>query len=286
VLGAVTVTGGLVALVYAISRASADGWTATRTLSLLAVSAVLLAGFVAWEARAQAPLLPLRLLRLQTLAGSNAVGFLLGASFYSFIFIGTLYMQQVLGYSAMKTGLAWLATSVTGIALAGPAQALVTRAAAKLVMAIGMAMVGAGILWATQVPTDGHFWGNLAGPLFVTGAVTWAFIPVSIGALAGVTERNAGVASGLIDTSQQIGGAIGIAVASTIAAARSRVLLGQSRAAAVALTGGFHRALWVSGLIGLAAIPVSVLLIRRSEIAQAVAATAVQRPAPTPAPGI
>jgi len=285
VLGAITVTGGLVALVYAISRAPEDGWTATRTLALLAVSAVLLAGFVVGEARAEAPLLPLRLLRLQTLAGSNAVGFLLGASFYSFIFIGTLYMQQVLGYSAMKTGLAWLATSVTGIALAGPAQALVTRASAKLVMASGMAMVGAGILWATQVPTDGHFWGNLAGPLFVTGAVTWAFIPVSIGALAGVTERNAGVASGLIDTSQQIGGAIGIAVASTIAAARSRVLLGQGRAAAAALTGGFHWALWVSGLIGLAAIPVAILLVRRSEIAQAVAATAVQRPAPTPAPG-
>jgi MFS family permease len=140
-------------------------------------------------------------------------------------------------------------------------------------------------LWATQVPTDGHFWGNLAGPLFVTGAVTWAFIPVSIGALAGVTDRNAGVASGLIDTSQQIGGAIGIAVASTIAAAHSRVLLGQGRAAAVALTGGFHWALRVSGLIGLAAIPVAVLLVRRSEIAQAVTATAVQRPAPTPAPG-
>jgi EmrB/QacA subfamily drug resistance transporter len=282
VLGAVTVTGGLVVLVYAISRAPADGWTATRTLALLAVSAVLLAGFVVWEARAEAPLLPLRLLRLQTLAGSNAVGFLLGASFYGFIFIGTLYMQQVLGYSAMKTGLAWLATSVTGIALAGPAQALVSRASAKLVMAIGMAMVGAGILWATQVPADGHFWGNLAGPLFMTGAVTWAFIPVSIGALAGVTERNAGVASGLIDTSQQIGGAIGIAVASTIAAAHSRVLLGQGRAAAVALTGGFHWALWVSGLVGLAAIPVAVLLVRRSEIAQAVAAAAVQRPAPAP----
>jgi MFS family permease len=194
-------------------------------------------------------------------------------------------MQQVLGYSAMKTGLAWLATSVTGIALAGPAQALVTRASAKLVMAIGMGAVGGGILWATQLPADGHFWGSLAGPLFVTGTVTWAFIPVSIGALAGVTERNAGVASGLIDTSQQIGGAIGIAVASTVAAAHSRVLLGQGRAAAVALTGGFHWALWVSGSIGLAAIPVAVLLVRRSDIAQAVAATVVQRPAPTPATG-
>ena len=260
-LGAVTVTGGLVLLVYAISQAPTAGWTAARTLALLAASAVMLVGFLVLETRADAPLLPLRLFRLRTLAGSNAVGFLLGASFYSYIFIGTLYMQQVLGYSALKTGFAWLATSVTGIALAGPAQLLVTRASAKLVMATGMALVGAGILWATQVPADGTFWANLAGPFFLTGAVTWAFIPVSIGALAGVTERDAGVASGLIDTSQQLGGAIGIAVASTVAAAHSRVLAGQGHAAAVALTDGFHWALWVSGLTALAAVPVTFLLI-------------------------
>jgi EmrB/QacA subfamily drug resistance transporter len=275
-LGAVTVTGGLVVLVYAISRAPAEGWTATTTLALLAASAALLASFLVIETRAEAPLLPLRLFRLRTLAGSNAVGFLLGASFYSFIFVGTLYMQQVLGFSAMETGLAWLATSVTGVVLAGPAQLLVTRASAKLVMAIGMALVGAGILWATQAPADGHFWVNLAGPFFVTGAVTWAFIPVSIGALAGVTERDAGVASGLIDTSQQLGGALGIAVASTVAAARSRVLLGSGHATAVALTGGFHWALWVSGLIGLAAVPVAFGFVRRAEIGQAPAASQLE----------
>jgi len=120
-LGAVTVTGALVAGVYAISQAPAAGWTAIRTLTMLAASAALLAGFLLVETRTEAPLLPLRLFRLKTLAGSNAVGFLLGASFYSYIFIGTLYMQQVLGYSALKTGAAWLATSVTGLALAGPA---------------------------------------------------------------------------------------------------------------------------------------------------------------------
>jgi EmrB/QacA subfamily drug resistance transporter len=278
-LGAVTVTGSLVTLVYAISQAPAVGWAATRTLALLAASAVLLGGFLVIETRAKAPLLPLRLFRLKTLAGSNAVGFLLGASFYSFIFIGTLYMQQVLGYSALKTGFAWLATSLTGVALAGPAQMLATRASARLVMAAGMTLVGTGILWATQVPADGHFWANLAGPFFVTGAVTWAFIPVSIGALAGVTHRDAGVASGLIDTSQQLGGAIGIAVASTVAAAHSHVLLGQGRAAAVALTGGFDRALWASGILALAAVPVTFLLIRRKDLAQA-AAVALTRPAP------
>ena len=280
-LGAVTATGGLVLLVYAISQAPVAGWTAARTLALLAASAVMLTGFAVLEARAEAPLLPLRLFRLKTLAGSNAVGFLLGASFYSYIFIGTLYMQQVLGYSALKTGLAWLATSLTGVALAGPAQLLVTRASAKLVMAAGMALVGAGILWAARMPADGTFWANLAGPFFLTGAVTWAFIPVSIGALAGVTERDAGVAAGLIDTSQQLGGALGIAAVSTVAAAHSRVLLGAGDAAGIALTGGFRWALWVSACTALAAVPVAFLLIRRTELARG-ARAGTQREATAP----
>jgi len=148
-LGAATVTSGLITLVYAISQAPTVGWATARTLALLAASAALLAGFLVIEARTETPLLPLRLFRLKTLAGSNAVGFLLGASFFSFFFIGTLYMQQVLGYSALKTGVAWLATSVTALALAGPAQVLVTRTSAKLVMAIGMTLVATGILWAT-----------------------------------------------------------------------------------------------------------------------------------------
>jgi EmrB/QacA subfamily drug resistance transporter len=283
-LGAVTVTGALLILVYAISQAPAVGWTATRTLALLAASAALLAGFLVIEARAEAPLLPLRLFRLRTLAGSNAVGFLLGASFFAFIFIGTLYLQQVLGYSALKTGLAWLAASVTSVALAGLSQMLVTRASAKLVMAAGMVLIGAGILWATQVPVHGHFWPNLAGPFFVTGAGTaFSFIPVSIGALAGVAERDAGVASGLMNTSQQLGGAIGVAVASTVAATHSRLLLGQGHAAAAALTGGFQWALWVCGLVSLAAVPVTFLLVRRTELARAVAA-ARQQQAPASAP--
>ena len=272
-------TGALVVLVYAISQAPAVGWTAVRTLALLAASAALMTAFLVIETRAEAPVLPLRLFRLRTLAGSNAVGFLLGASFFAFIFIGTLYMQQVLGYSALKTGLAWLATSVTAVVLAGPAQMLVTRASAKLVMAAGMVLVGSGILWATQIPAHGHFWANLAGPLFLAGGCTCAFIPVSVGALAGVTERDAGAASGLLNTSQQLGGAIGVAVASTVAATHSRDLLAQGHTAAAALTGGFQWAFWVSGLTCLAAVPVTFLLIRRKELAQAVvASTPTRRP--------
>ena len=261
--GAITVTGALVLLVYAISQAPAVGWTAAQTLAMLASAAVLLAAFLVVEARAEAPLLPLRLFRLKSLAGSNAAGFLLGASFYGYIFTGTLYMQQVLGYSAMKTGLAWLVVGATGVVLAGPAQVMVTRASVRLVMAAGMTVTGAGILWAAQLPAHAGFWADLAGPFFLTGAVTWAFVPVSIGALVGVTERDAGVASGLIDSSQQLGGAIGIAVASSVAASHSRVLLGQGHALTVALNGGFHWALWVSGFTALAALPIALLVIRR-----------------------
>lgn len=222
---------------------------------------------MAIEAKAQAPLLPLRLFRLRTLAGSNAVGFLLGASFYGYIFVGTLYMQQVLGYSPMTTGLAWLTVGLTGVVLAGPAQVLVTRTSARLVTAVGMTLTGAGILWTTGAPVDGSFWAHLAGPFFLTGTVTWGFIPVSIGALVGVTERDAGIASGLIDSSQQLGGAIGIAVASTVATTRSRRLAGHGHTAVDALTGGFHEALWVCGLVGLAAVPVAFFFVRHNDVA-------------------
>jgi len=264
-LGAVTVTGGLLLLVYTISKAPQTGWGSARTVTLLAVSAALLVAFVVIEARAAAPLMPLRIFRLRTVAVANAVGLLLGASFFAFIFIGTLYMQQVLGYSALQAGTAWLAASLTSVALAGAAQKLVTTISAGPVMALGMAMIGGGILWAAQVPVHGHFWGDLAGPFFVTGAGTaFAFIPVSIAGLSGVTEQDAGLASGLLNTSQQLGGAIGTAVASTVAATRLGTLLGQHKPANVALTGGFQLALWVCGTIALLAIPVTAALLRRT----------------------
>ena len=266
--GAITVTSGLLVFVYALSKAPQTGWASVQTISLFAVAAALLAAFLAIEARVEAPLLPLRIFRLKTLAGANAVGLLLGGSFFAFIFVGTLYMQQVLGYSAIKTGLAWLAASITSVALAGLSQALVTRVSAKLVMALGMGLIGGGILWATAVPVDGHFWANLAGPFFVTGAGTaFAFIPVSIAGLAGVAEREAGLASGLLNTSQQVGGAIGVAIASTVMATHFKTLTHAGATTPAALTGGFQWALWVCGAIGLAAIPITFLLVRRDELA-------------------
>jgi EmrB/QacA subfamily drug resistance transporter len=282
--GAASITSALVVLVYAISQAPQVGWAATQTVAMLALAAALLGAFFVIETRVEAPLLPLRLFRLSTVAGSNAVGFLLTGSFYTFIFVGTLYMQQVLGFSALKTGLAWLTASVTALAFAGPSQKLVTKTSPKRVMVFGMALIGAGILWATRIPPHGNFWQDLAGPFFVAGiGVAFAFIPVSIGALTGVTERDAGVASGLISTSQQLGGAIGVAVASSIAASRFHTLVHHGYANAAALTGGFTSALWVCGLTGLVAIPVAFVLIRRAKTVKAVASTQ-QRDSPSFAP--
>ncbi len=280
-LGAIAGTGGLVLLVDAIAQAPEYGWGATRTVALLAASAALLAAFLVIEARAKDPLLPLQIFRLRTLAGANAAGLLLGGSFFAFIFVGTLYMQQVLHYSALQTGLAWLAASLTSIALAGISQALVTRGGAKVVMAIGMTLIGAGVLWATQVPVHGHFLANLAGPFVVAGAGTaFAFIPISIAALAGVSEHQAGLASGLLNTSQQLGGAIGIAIASSVAASHTQALVHAGTAAPAALTGGFQQALWVLGAIGLLAVPAIFALVRSDELSNAVTKTTTREPQP------
>jgi MFS family permease len=255
------VTGGLLLLVYALSKAPDVGWGAARTVVLLAVSAASLLAFLVVETRVEAPLMPLRIFRLRTVAAANAVGLLLGGSFFAFIFIGTLYMQQVLGYSALQTGVAWLAASLTSIALAGLAQLLVTRISAGPVMALGMALVSGGALWATQAPVHGHFWSALAGPFFVAGAGTaFGFIPVSIAGLAGVSGREAGLASGLLNTSQQLGGAIGVAIASTVAATHLKTLIGDGKTANVALAGGFQWGFWVCGTIALLALPAIVLL--------------------------
>jgi EmrB/QacA subfamily drug resistance transporter len=282
--GAVTVTGGLVLLVYGISQAPRIGWGATRTIAVLAGAAVLLAAFLAIESRGDAPLMPLRIFRLRTLAGANAAGLLLGASFYAFIFICTLYMQQVLGYSPLKGGLTWLVSTLASMAFAGLSQLLVTRRSPKVVMAFGMTLIGIGIFWATRMPVNGQFWADLFGPLLIVGIGTaFAFIPISIGALTGVAEHEAGLASGLIYTSQELGGAIGIAIASTVAATQFKTLLHAGNTAPAALTGGFQQAFWVLGAIALLAVPAVFVLIRGDQRATAVTPTAVQEPQPATA---
>ena len=187
-----------------------------------------------------------------TLAGANVAGLLLGGSFFAFVFAGTLYMQQVLHYSALQTGAAWAAASLTSLALAGVSQRLVTRVGPRIVIVIGMTLIGTGIIWATQVPVNGHFLANLAGPFALAGAGTaFSFIPISVAALTGVAEHQSGLASGLLNTSTQIGGAIGTAIASSVAASGTNALLHAGDALPAAWTGGFHQTFWVLGVIAL-----------------------------------
>ena len=265
VFGAVSVTAALLAVVYAISQAPQAGWASSQTVGLLAGGVALLGVFLVVETRVAAPLLPLPLFRLSSVGGSNGVGFLLGASWTTFVFLGTLYMQQVLGFSALVAGAAWTMASVASFVLAsaGASQWMVARTSVRTAMAFGMLLIGGSILWAAQAPAGGNFWHDLAGPFFVGGVGTaFAFVPVSIGALSGVTGRDAGVASGLLNTSQNLGGALGVAVTSSVAAAHTQTLLHLGYSGAAALAGGLQWAMWVCGATGVLAIPVAFALIR------------------------
>jgi Na+/melibiose symporter-like transporter len=248
-------------------------------MALLAGSVALLVAFAAIESRAKEPLLPLSIFRLRTLAGANIAGLLSGGSFFAFVFVGTLYMQQVLRYSALETGVAWLATSLSSIAFAGLAQRLVTRRGAKVAMTIGLTLIGGGVIWASQVPVHGHFLANLVGPMLIAGAGTaFAFIAISIAALAGVAEHQAGLASGLLNTSRQLGGAVGIAIASSVATGHTNTLRHAGNALPVALTSGVQRAMWVLGAIALLALPAVFTLVRRDGLSHTVAKTAIREP--------
>ncbi len=221
--GAVTVTGGLALLVYAISKAPDVGWATGRTIGLLFASIVILAAFVVWELRTTAPLVPFGIFRLRTLTGANVVGLLLGATIYANFFILTLYVQGVLGWSALKTGVTFLATAGTTVIWAGVAQALVTKIGPRAVMTFGLGVLSLTVLGYTRIPVDGHYWPDLL-PLYIVFALglAFAFIPVTIAGFIGVPPHQAGLASGLLNTSQQIGGAVGVAVTSTIFVSRAK----------------------------------------------------------------
>jgi EmrB/QacA subfamily drug resistance transporter len=222
-VGAVTVTGGLALLVYAISKAPDVGWGSGRTIGLLFASLVILGAFVVWELRTTAPLVPFSIFRIRTLTGANVVGLLLGATIYANFFILTLYVQGVLGWSALKTGVTFLATAGTTVIWAGVAQALVTKIGPRAVMTTGLVVLTVTVLGYTRIPVDGHYWPDLL-PLYIVFAVglAFAFIPVTIAGFIGVPAHQAGLASGLLNTSQQIGGALGVAVTSTIFVSRAK----------------------------------------------------------------
>src|SRR5256884_5483882 len=242
-LGAVLVTGGLSSLVYAITQAGRDGWLAGRTVGFFAASLVLLVGFVVWEMRHHEPLMRLGILRIKTVTGASVAGFVLGTATFSLFLMLTLYMQQVLGYSPMKTGVGYLAVAGTAIFTSAIAAQLVTRIGVKPVLAIGMTSLTGGLLYFTQVSVGGACLGGLLPRfLLIARGLGFSFVPVSIAALAGVQPAEAGLASGLINTSQQIGGALGIAAPTPIATSKTNTKIAPRWALTVALTDGFHSA--------------------------------------------
>jgi EmrB/QacA subfamily drug resistance transporter len=265
--GAVSVTAGLSILVYALVDATDAGWGSTQTISLLALSAALLASFVAIELRSKAPLVPFRIFRLRTLTGANVVGLLVGASLFSMFFFISLYMQQVLGYSAIKTGLSYLPLALTIIVSAGIASQLVTRVGFKPVLATGMAFIAAGLIWFGQVSVGGGYLTDILGPsLLAAIGLGFSFVPVTIAAVAGVQERESGLASGLINTAQQVGGALGLAVLATIANTRTDNLMadagGNPAELPHALTEGFQAAFLTGAGFALLGLVLSLVLIR------------------------
>jgi MFS family permease len=268
VAGAVTVTGGLALLVYAVSKAPDHGWESGWTLSRLAIAVVLLAIFLVVESRVEHPLMPFSIFRIRTVAGANVTGVLLGAVTFSNFFVLTLYVQQVLHYSALKTGVTFVATAGSAVLFAGLAQALVTKIGAKPVMAAGFAAMIAGMAWYAQVPTHASFASDLLpGYLLVGFALPFTFIPVSIAALAGVEPHEAGLASGLINTSQQVGGAIGVAVASSVSLSHYNNLLKSGHPFAQAFTSGSQWAFWVMAGVAVASLGATLALVRRDELA-------------------
>ena len=266
--GAFLVTGGLVALVYGITQASSYGWGSGETIGIFAASAALLIGFLAWEARAAEPLMPLSIFRVRTVAGANAAGLILGTAVFAMFLMLTLYMQQVLEYSPMKTGVAYLAVAGTAIIWSAVASMLVNRVGVKPVMVAGMGILTAGLVYFTQVSVDGAYVTDLLpGFLLIAIGMGFSFVSISIAALAGVRHADAGLASGLINTSQQVGGALGVAVLSTIATSRTDNATAAGSALPSALTDGFEAAFVGGAGIAFVGILVALFVVRRADLA-------------------
>jgi EmrB/QacA subfamily drug resistance transporter len=261
--GAFSVTAGLSVLAYAFLDASSAGWGSTKIVTLLALAVILLVAFVAIELRSKAPLVPFRIFRVRTLTGANVVGLLLGASLFSMFFFISLYMQQVLRYSPIHAGLSYLPLAVTIIVAAGLGGQLVTRWGFKPVLAGGMLLVAGGLAWFSRVSVGGGFISDILGPsLLAALGLGFGFVTSTIAALSGVGEREQGLASGLINASQQIGGALGLAVLSTIATTRTNDLLKTGTSVPHALTSGFQAAFLGGAVIAALGAAATLVLIR------------------------
>jgi EmrB/QacA subfamily drug resistance transporter len=263
IAGAFSVTAGLSVLVYALVDATNAGWGSTKTISLLVLAAVLLVAFVAIELRSDKPLVPFRIFRIRTLTGANIVGILIGASLFSMFFFISLYMQQVLGYSAIHAGLSYLPLALTIIVTAGVASQLVTKVGFKPVLAAGMVFIAAGLIWFGQVSVGGGFLTDILGPsLLAAIGLGLAFVTSTIAAVSGVDEHEAGLASGLINTSQQVGGALGLAILATVANSTTKNASGPP---AHALTEGFQAAFLAGAGFAILGLIFTLVLISNAD---------------------
>jgi EmrB/QacA subfamily drug resistance transporter len=250
--GATTVTGGLLLLVYALNQGADDGWTSLGTLLLFLASALLLATFVRVEARSSGPLVPASVLRNRTLVAANLSAFFTFGAFFSFIFLASLLMQQVLGYSATETGVSWLATSITAFVASALAGArLVGAVGVRRLLVTGLTLLAAGMLWLARVPSDASYVTDLLPAFLLAGVAIGLCAPsAQIGALSGVSESTSGLASGLVETMREIGGAAGVAAVSTVLVSRAGI-------------DGFRAGFVVIGLVAAAGAIVAAVAFKR-----------------------
>jgi EmrB/QacA subfamily drug resistance transporter len=261
VAGATTITLSLSALVFGLLDAESAGWGSAQTIGTLVASALLLVAFVVIERRSRAPLVPFSIFRIRTITGANVVGILVGASLFSMFFFISLYMQQVLGYSPIKAGLSYLPLAVSIILSAGIASQLVTKVGFKPILAAGMALIAAGLAWFSQISVDGTFLADILGPsLLAAVGLGFAFVPVTIAAVSGIEDREQGLASGLINTSQQVGGALGLAILAAVA----NGIIGSSHDPAK-LVEGFQSAFMVGAVFAALGLIATLTLIRSSD---------------------
>ena len=259
VAGAVTVTAGLAMFVYALVDANDAGWGSAQTLGLIAAALALLAVFVAIELRTERPLAPLAIFRNRALRGANIVSLAMAAAFFPMFFFLTFYAQYVLGYEPIEAGFAQLPIALSIIVFAGVASQAVTRVGYKASLVIGLSVAAGGLLWFAQVSAGGSFMADILGPSVVTGfGLAFAFVAGTIAATSGVSGEQAGLASGLVNTSQQIGGALGLAVLIALATARTDAV---DAAQAVALTEGYQAGFLGGAALALLGVLLSVLLL-------------------------
>jgi EmrB/QacA subfamily drug resistance transporter len=267
--GAVLVTGGLSTLVLGITQGHTWGWTSGKTIGVFAIAAVLLVAFVIWEQRVKDPLVPFSIFRLQTLTAANIVGFILGTALFAMFLMLSLYMQQVLDLSPLETGVGYLAVAGTAIIWANVAAAAVTRVGVKPALIFGMALFTVGLLYFTQVSPDGSYWADLLPGFLIIGlGMPFAYVSITIAAVAGTKPQEAGLASGLINTSQQIGGAVGIAILTSIAVSHTDDAFATGASQSVALTDGFTAAFWAGAAISFVGLLVSIFVVRGRDLHQ------------------